>query len=139
MYMAVASAPPPGTYTTAALASGMSGYVTDSVDKRLMTFYPPPYGFAAGMSGHDCGCGGSCGDCGMGQDDSSPLSSLFASGTDISGWGWPEWSIVGLGAFAVLSAVSNVASAGRRVSKSVSGYRRRSKRRAALKSQLSEL
>ena len=144
MYMAVASAPPPSANTTAALASGMSGYVSDSVQKRLMTFYPPPYGFAAGMSGHDCGCGGSCGGCGhdsgMGQLD---LSSLFASGTDISGWGWPEWSIVGLGAFAVASAVSNVATAGRKVSRKVSrsvgSYKRRSKQKKALQQQLSEL
>ena len=144
MYMAVASAPPPSANTTAALASGMSGYVSDSIDKRLMTFYPPPYGFAAGMSGHDCGCGGTCGGCGhdsgMGQLD---LSSLFASGTDISGWGWPEWSIVGLGAFAVASAVSNVATAGRKVSRKVSrsvgSYKRRSKQKKALQQQLSEL
>ena len=140
MYMAVQSAPPPSATTTAAIAGGMSGYVSDSVEKRLMTFYPPPYGFAAGMSGHDCGCGGTCGGCGhdngMGQLD---LSSLFASGTDISGWGWPEWSIVGLGAFAVASAVSNVASAGRRVSRSVGSYKRRSKRKKALQQQLSEL
>jgi hypothetical protein len=144
MYMAVASAPPPSANTTASIANGMSGYVPDSTRERLMTFYPPPYGFAAalpsaGMSGHDCGCGGTCGGCGhgMGQDDSP--STLFASGTDISGWGWPEWLIVGLGAFAVASAVSNVASAGRSVGRSVSGYKRRAKKRASLKQQLSEL
>lgn len=113
--------------------SGMSGYVSDSTRKRLMTFYPPPYGFAAGM-----GCPGSGGTCGggMGQVD---LSSLFASGTDISGWGWPEWSLVGLGAFAVGSLVSNVSNAGRSVGKSIRGARRRSRKRAALKQELGGL
>lgn len=100
---------------------GMSGYVSDSTRKRLMTFYPPPYGFAAGMGcgGDKCSCNGACG---MGQVD---LSNLFASGTDISGWGWPEWSLVGLGAFAVGSAVSNVANAGRKVGRSIKRARRR--------------
>ena len=103
---------------------GMSGYVAEARHKRLMTFYPPPYNFAAGMgcAGKDCSCGGTCG--GMGQVD---LSNLFASGSDISGWGWPEWSIVGLGAFAVASAVNNVASAGRSVGKSIKRARRRLK------------
>src|SRR5208337_3119153 len=90
MYMAVASSPPPSSTTTAALA-GLSGYVPDSTRKRLMTFYPPPYGFASGMGAccSSCTSGGPCegGDHGMGQ--------LFDSGTDISGWGWPEWAIVG--------------------------------------------
>ena len=120
MYMAVASSPPPSSTTTAALA-GLSGYVPDSTRKRLMTFYPPPYGFASGMGAccSSCTSGGPCegGDHGMGQ--------LFDSGTDISGWGWPEWAIVGFGAFAVLSAVQNVTSAGRSVSRSVRRYRRR--------------
>lgn len=104
--------------------AGMSGYVAEAKRKRLMTFYPPPYGFASGMGcpGKGCSCGGTCG--GMGQVD---LSNLFASGSDISGWGWPEWSVVGLGAFAVASAVSNVASAGRSVGKSIKRARRRLK------------
>jgi hypothetical protein len=135
MYMNVASATPTNPKTT----TGMSGYAPDSTRERYMTFYPPPYKFASGLG--DCSCGGKCGGCGdhgMGQDSSNPLSSLFASGTDISGWGWPEWAVVGVGAFMVGSAVSNVASAGRSVSRSVSSYKRRAKKRAALKSQLSE-
>jgi hypothetical protein len=133
MYLAVSSAQgsvDSMTALDAALATsvkspgvpaGMSGYVTDSQRKRVMTFYPPPYGFAAGMGcPGNCSCGGTCG--GMGQVD---LSNLFASGTDISGWGWPEWSIVGLGAFAVGSAVSNVANAGRKVGRSIKRARRR--------------
>ena len=138
MYMAVASAPPPSANTTAALASGMSGYVSDSIDKRLMTFYPPPYGFAAGMSGHDCGCGGSCGGCGhgMGQDDSS---GLFSSGTDFSGWGWGEWALVGLGGLMVINFLSSVTKGTRGTIKGVQKYRRRRKKKQQLKSALSSL
>lgn len=153
MYMAITSAPNPSnlsalsdldTALQTSIASpgvpaGMTGYVSDSVRQRLMEFYPPPYGFASGMG--DCGCGGTCGGCGhdhgMGQDDSSLFSNLFASGADISGWGWEEWAIVGLGGFAVLSAVQNISNAGRSVGKSISGYKRRSKKRAALQSELS--
>ena len=135
MYMAVASVPPPSETTTAALAgsAGLSGYVPDSTRERLMTFYPPPYGFAGGMGSccASCASGGTCeGAHGMG---------LFDSGTDISGWGWSEWIIVGIGVFAVGSAVSNVTNAGRSLSRSVGGYRRRSKRKRALQQQLSRL
>jgi hypothetical protein len=147
MYMQITSAPNPSnlnalsdldtalqtSVASPGVPAGMTGYVSDSVRQRLMEFYPPPYGFASGMG--DCGCGGNCGGCkGMGQD----TSGLFASGTDISGWGWEEWGIVGLGAFAVLSAVQNISSAGSSLGKSVKSYQRRAKKRAALKSELSE-
>jgi len=122
--------------------TGMGIYSKTSKQAELMEFYPPPYGFAAnvgnGSNGHDCGCGGTCVGCGghgMGQD----TSSLFASGFDISGWGWPEWSIVGFGAFAVWSAVANVASAGRSVGSSVRKSRRRSAKKAALQQELGSL
>lgn len=143
MYLAITSAPNPDSLTSLdaslqtsaaspGVSAGLSGYMAESMRKRLQTFYPPPYGFAAGMSGHDCGCGGSCGGCGNGMGD------LFDSGTDISGWGWPEWLLVAGGAFVVVNALGSVASAGKSVRRSVGGYQRRAKKRAALKSQLSD-
>jgi hypothetical protein len=64
-----------------------------------------------GCSGGHCDCGGACK--GMG---------LFDSGTDISGWGMPEWSIVGLTGIGALYAMSALASGGRSVARA---YRRR--------------
>jgi hypothetical protein len=137
MYMLVAPTTP-GSQAAAvqSLQTGMSGYTPDSVRARLMTFYPPPYGFASGLAKGvgDCGCGGKCGGCGHDHG----MGQLFDSGTDISGWGWPEWAIVGGAAFAVMTAVSAVGNAGRKVSRSVRGVRSRAKKRAALKQQLGD-
>ena len=59
--------------------------------------------------GGACHCGGKC-QHGMG---------IFDSGTDISGWGWEEWSVVGVGAFAVLSMFSATQSGVRSVRRAV--------------------
>src|ERR1700690_3476412 len=46
---------------------------------------------------------------------------LFDSGLDPSGWGWPEFGIVGLGAYMLLSTFMTTKRAARRVRSSVSG------------------
>ena len=46
---------------------------------------------------------------------------LFDSGLDPSGWGWPEFGIVGLGAYMLLSTISTTKRAARRVSSAASG------------------
>lgn len=75
--------PPPNPDTLAGLYSG------------LQTELPAPVGM--GCAGGTCHCGGKCGQHGMG---------IFDSGTDISGWSWKEWGVVGIGAFAVWSMMS---------------------------------
>ena len=127
MYMLVNSQPPatgsplpiPGTpgVTVAdyapSSAGGMSGYKAVSPRARLSEFYPPPYGFIGGMGcpgKSDCGCGGKCGGCGDGHG-----MGLFDSGTDISGWGLPEWGLLGVGAFALFSMTSSVSRGARSV------------------------
>jgi len=69
--------------------------------------------FGKGMGG--CGCAGLAGcPCGGGLG-------LFDSGLDPSGWGWPEFGIVGLGAYMLLSTFSTTKRAVRRVRSAASG------------------
>jgi hypothetical protein len=57
------------------------------------------------------------------------LGDLFASGFDWTGWGWPEWVSLGLGAFVLYSVFSTgqrgVRSGRRRVSRALQGRARR--------------
>lgn len=116
-------------------------------------YYPPPYDFAdpnptippptfiapaeeMGMGGVGCGCGGTCGGCG---GHAHGMGQLFASGFDISGWGIGEWSIVALGAYALISVVFTTKSAASSVSSGMSKRRRSAAKRAALKAQLAGL
>src|SRR5271170_1974021 len=118
-------------------------------------YYPPPYDFAdpnptippptfiapaeemgMGRLGCGCGCSGGGDSCGGSASAVNGLGQLFASGTDISGWGVGEWGIVALGAFAVYSvfftsksAVSSISSSSRRRSS-------RSRRKAQLQAEL---
>lgn len=85
-------------------------------------FYPPPYDFlspgcppASGLSG--CGCGGSCGGCGS----HSHGMGLFDSGLDYTQWGWQEWAALAAIVYVGHKIISDVGSAGKRVSRS---YRR---------------
>jgi hypothetical protein len=111
-------------------------------------YYPPPYDFAdpnptippptfiapaeeMGLGG--CGCGGTCGGCGH----SHGMGQLFASGTDISGWGVGEWSIVALGAFAVYSIFFTSKAAVSTVSRAARKRSSRARQKAALQAQLS--
>jgi hypothetical protein len=81
---------------------------------------------ARGLAG--CGCGGSCDKKGLG---------LFESGMDFSGWGLPEWSIVALGGYMILSTVFTTGRAVRKV-RAIPGERR--KRRAKqLRAEAAEL
>ena len=68
--------------------------------------------FGRGMG---CNCSGGLGcKCGGGLG-------LFDSGLDPSGWGWPEFGIVGLGAYMLVSTMFNTQRAARRVSSSMRG------------------
>lgn len=67
-----------------------------------------------------CANGGAC----EGHSHGMGMGQLFASGTDISGWGWGEWTVVGVGAAAGISLLGNVASAGKSIKRAVK--RRRS-------------
>ncbi len=49
-------------------------------------------GQMGGRSGLGCGCTKPCNGCGLG---------LFESGSDVSGWTWQEYAVVGLGLYAV--------------------------------------
>lgn len=63
---------------------------------------------------------------------------LFDSGTDISGWGWPEWSIVALGGLIGFNFLRSVARTGRSATKGIKRYRRRAAKRRALKQQVQQ-
>jgi hypothetical protein len=114
---------------------GMGGYVSQNSRSRMMTFYPPPYGFASGM-GHcceSCASGGSC----SGHDHHG-MGQLFES-TDISQWGMGEWAVIGLGGLGAIYALSLLG-------KGASGVRSygrkrasRARKRAALQSELAGL
>jgi hypothetical protein len=68
--------------------------------------------FGKGMG---CNCKGGLGcKCGGGLG-------LFDSGLDPSGWGWPEFGIVGLGAYMLLSTISTTKRGARRVASAASG------------------
>jgi hypothetical protein len=71
---------------------------------------------AAASRGFGCGCAGlngcPCSKGGLG---------LFDSGLDPSGWALPEFAIVGVGAYMVLSTVFTTKRAARRVRSAVSG------------------
>jgi len=67
------------------------------------------------MKGLGCGCKGLAG-CGC-----SGGMGLFDSGFDPSGWGWPEFAIVGLGAYMLLSTWSTTKRVGRRVRSAAGG------------------
>jgi hypothetical protein len=69
---------------------------------------------AFGYKGMGCACKGLAG-CKCGG------LGLFDSGFDPSGWGWPEFGIVGLGAYMLLSTISTTKRAARRVSSAASG------------------
>ena len=77
------------------------------------------------MQGMGCGCSG------LGCSCSSGLG-LFDSGMDFSAWGIPEWSIVAVGAYALLSLVGDTKRGARRVKAVASGAYKgaRSARRA---------
>jgi hypothetical protein len=71
---------------------------------------------ARGLGG--CGCAGLAG-CPCGG------LGLFESGIDFSGWSWPEWVLVSLGAYVALSTVFTTQRGAERVRKSFKRYARR--------------
>lgn len=84
----------------------------------------------AGLDGIGCGCGCNGRSAGMGQ--------LFSS-WDISTWGWPEWTVVGLGLYTVFSVFSTTKRGVASVTDVVRKRRTRARRRRQLKTELSEL
>jgi hypothetical protein len=89
---------------------GLGSVPEFAADLRQMTRYQ-------GMGG--CGCAGLAG---------CPCSGglgLFDSGLDFSGWGVPEFAIVALGGYVLLSTVFTTQRATRRVQKSFKRYARR--------------
>ena len=87
--------PPPNPDTLAGLYPGLQTELQTPGNPVGSTNSSTVVGL--GCAGGACHCGGKCGQHGMG---------IFDSGTDISGWSWQEWGVVGIGAFAVWSMMS---------------------------------
>lgn len=62
---------------------------------------------------------------------------LFDSGTDISGWGWPEWGSIFAGMYMLISTVSTTHRAAKHVA-AIPGNRRK-RRAAAYRAKAAEL
>ena len=84
---------------------------TPDQEKQLRTAFGK--GMGCGCSGLGCKCNG---------------LGLFDSGMDFSGWGFPEFAIVGIGAYMVLSTLSTTKRVARRVSSAASGAYRGARR-----------
>ena len=101
----------------------------------------------SGVGDCGCGCGGRCRK-GLGAIDTVvnvtpsgstiapagwyqslfPSGAAFASGFDISGWGFGEWAIIGAGVYILISVVTTTQRVGRRAARAagapVRGYRK---------------
>lgn len=129
MFMNVGYTPPPPVWPPKTNANGMGLYLPQNfvTPQRLIAALQSaqiqiPQGW--GSSGMGCGCGGTCGGCGHQHG-----MGLFDSGTDISGWGLPEWGIVGVAGFAVISLLSSVTRGARSATRGYRRYKRRSAKR----------
>lgn len=80
-----------------------------------------------GKEGCTCGCSGPAG---MG---------LFDSGTDFSGWGWPEWGIVIVAGLAGISLLQNIFQAGKSVGRGYKEVQARRRRKRSLKARKARL
>lgn len=85
------------------------------------------------------GMGACCSSCAQGGPCMGKGMGIFDSGMDVTGWGMPEWSIVGLTAWGVLSLFGSLGRGVKRTRTAVRKYRRRSARRAELKQELATL
>jgi hypothetical protein len=131
---------------------GLSAY--DHSGDWTWEFYPPPYDFLApadsaaipapillnpgsrgGLSG-GCGCGGSCGGCGGSH---SHGMGLFDTGLDLTGWGMPEYAIVGIGLYALFKIIGDTKRVSGAVRKSARSRSAKAARRAKLQQELSSL
>lgn len=111
-------------------------------------FFPPPYDFLAprpaaampapilGMGG--CGCGGR-GGCGGGCASHRHGMGLFESGLDWSQWSIPEWTLVAVGSYLVISFLGDLTRGVRTVKKVRSRRKFKKSRTAELKRELQEL
>lgn len=119
MFMNVGYTPPPPVWPPKKTTNGLGLYLPQNfvTPQRLIAPLQSaqiqiPSGWGMGCAGDtNCSCGCSGKTVGMGQ--------LFESGTDISGWGTPEWSIVGIAAAAAFSLLNNVSNAGKSIRKAV--------------------
>jgi len=120
MFMNVGYTPPPPVWPPK--TKGMGLYLPQSfaTPQRLTAPLQSaqiqiPNGWGMGCCA-SCASGGACSGHGMG---------LFDSGTDISGWGMPEWGLLGLGAFALYSMLSATRRGAGRVRRAVRRHRSR--------------
>lgn len=102
-----------------------------SVATAGVNAFTGPYTALAGLRG--CGTGGSC------TGDPLTLGALFDSGLDLSGWGFGEWGIVGLGAYLLVTSFLTTKRGVSRIRKSGAARASRARRRASLQRQLKEL
>jgi hypothetical protein len=72
--------------------------------------------------GGGCGCDGGCAKKGLG---------LFDSGTDLTGWGWPEYLVVGLGGYVATSMLFGARRAAGRARAGISSGVKRGRQRLA--------
>jgi hypothetical protein len=76
----------------------------------------------AGLGCRGLGCGGGCGNDVRGKCSGACAGlGLFDSGLDYTTWGWPEWVIVGLSGYMVLSTLMTTKRAARSIHGTVSG------------------
>jgi len=109
MYMNVSYTPPPPTWPPKTKTVGMGLYLSQEfVTPQRLTAPLQSAGIQIPQGWGMGGCCSSCADGGKGMG-------LFDSGTDISGWGMPEWGAVGLAAAAALSLLSNISTGAKRV------------------------
>lgn len=123
MFMNVGYTPPPPTWPKKTTGMGLylpQNFVTPQ--RLIAALQSAQIQIPAGWGSN--GMGACCSSCAHGGTCSGKGMGLFDSGTDISGWGWPEWSIVGVGAAAGLSLLSNVAQTGKSIRRAVRRRRR---------------
>jgi hypothetical protein len=122
MFMNVGYTPPPPTWPPKT-TNGMGVYLPQNFvtpQRLLAALQSAQIQIPQGWGASDCGMG-CCSSCASGGACSghSHGMGLFDSGTDISGWGLPEWGIVGVAALAGVSLLK-----GAFTKKTTASYRR---------------
>jgi hypothetical protein len=144
--------PPPKTSPLSNLLSGMGLYLPQNFVTPQRLVYPLlsariqiPSGWSSGPIPCASGMGSCCASCAsggtcQGHDHGMGMGQLFES-TDISTWGIGEWGVIGLGGLGLLALLNAITSTGRTAAQYVGSKksRRRAKKKAALRQQLSQL
>lgn len=96
-------------------------------------------GYGLGRYSSGLGCAGGCG-CGGGCGSPSPRwgMGIFDS-TDFTTWGWQEWGIIAIGAYALFSMFSTSRRAQRSISGSLESRRRKKRKKADIKARRARL